>query len=85
MVLFKNSLDLKITKDTKRRFIYFKVDIQDTNFILLNCYAPNKLSDQIDYVDRIKLLMENPILEKDMFIAAMDTRTRGGFLPCKGC
>ena len=36
--------------------------------ILLNCYAPNKTNDQLEYAERIKTLMENQTIDKNEFI-----------------
>ncbi len=59
MVMLDDTLDIKIEKfekDDSGRFILLKTQIQDANFNLLNVYAPNKINDQINFLERLKTL-----------------------------
>ena len=53
MILVKDHLDFKLISskiDLLGRYIFLEVEIQDSLFLLLNIYAPNKCAEQCDFL-----------------------------------
>ena len=53
MILVKEHLDFKLISskiDPLGRYIFLEVEIQDSPFVLLNIYAPNKCAEQCDFL-----------------------------------
>jgi len=56
LILFRNDLDFKIistTSDPLGRYVMLELMVQDALFLFVNIYAPNKTSDQCDFVDTL--------------------------------
>ena len=71
MVLFNDTLDIKIidiNKDQQGRYILLKAEIQGTEFYILNIYAPNKHTEQIDCFQRIKALLVTEDISDESFV-----------------
>ena len=65
MILVKGHLDFKLISskiDPLGRYIFLEVEIQDSPFVLLNIYAPNKCAEQCDilanYRKNLKILSQ---------------------------
>ena len=52
LILVRDNLDFKLQSvkvDSQGRYILLEATIQDSPFLLLNIYAPNKCSEQCDF------------------------------------
>ena len=52
MILVKDHLDFKLISskiDLLGHYIFLEVEIQDSLFLLLNIYAPNKCAEECDF------------------------------------
>ena len=57
MILVKEHLDFKLISskiDPLGRYIFLEVEIQDSPFVLLNVYAPNKCAEQCDFFSKYR-------------------------------
>ena len=56
LILVKDQLDFRLQSlnvDSQGRYILLEVLIQDSPFVLLNIYAPNKCAEQCDFLNKI--------------------------------
>jgi len=56
LILAKDRLDFKlqsVKSDSEGRYILLEALIQDSSFVLLNIYAPNKSTEQCDFFNKI--------------------------------
>lgn len=56
MILARSDLDLKLKSmksDEDGRSIIMEAEIQDSSFLLVNIYAPNKTPDQCSFFDNL--------------------------------
>ena len=61
MILVRSDLDLRlksIKSDDDGRFIIMEAEIQDSLFLLVNVYAPNKTPDQWSFFDKLNNYIE---------------------------
>ena len=71
MILFQNSLDINIKevkKDKNGRFIFLTASIQETNFHLLNLYAPNKSNEKFTFFQNLKTFLLSQNIMKDEYL-----------------
>ena len=65
-ILINNKLDYKIIEkivDPEGRFLVLNITVDDTNFLLINFYAPTKNNEgeQIEYLDKLRSILENKL------------------------
>lgn len=89
VILARNNLDFKLKSvqiDDDGRFIFLEVLIQDTLFLLMNIYAPNKISEQISFFRNVlKLIGERDNKENFKIILGGDFNlTLDKNLDCSG-
>ena len=88
-ILIRKGLDMAITEkiiDRKGRFIILKSKIKENEFNLINVYAPNKMKEQITFLDDLYRLMgtynisntDNNIIAGDWNIACSNLDKLGG-------
>ena len=68
LILTKNDLDFrakKVTTDKNGRFIIMNAEIQDSQFLLVNLYAPNTVKEQLDLFSEIKHHIEEFNVDPD--------------------
>ena len=58
VMLIKNPLESElksVRQDSQGRFIILQALVQDQNFLFVNIYAPNKISEQILFLTTLKM------------------------------
>jgi len=68
LVLIKNSLEFQIKsmpQDKEGCVIVLEALVQDQKFLLVNIYAPNKMSEQTYFFDKIKEELDNIDVDDD--------------------
>lgn len=71
VILFKNSLELKVTSvqpDKEGCFTFLDPFVQDQKFLFVNIYAPNKTSEQTLFLDQSKEDLDKSDLDNDIRI-----------------
>ena len=68
MILVKEQLDFKLISsktDLLGRYIFLEVEIQDSPFVLLNIYAPNKLAEQCVFFSKLTEDLKDFVTDAD--------------------
>ena len=68
LILVKDRLDFKlqsIKSDSEGRYILLEALIQDSSFVLLNIYAPNKSTEQCDFFKKIAEQLKSSLTFSD--------------------
>ena len=71
MILVKEQLDFKLnssTTDSLGRYIFLEVEIQDSPFVLLNIYAPNKCAEQCVFFSKLSEDLKDFVTDADRSI-----------------
>ena len=55
-----------IKSDDDGRFIIMEAEIQDSSFLLVNVYAPNKTADQCSFYDKLNNYIEKHIANTEL-------------------
>ena len=69
MILARSDLDLRvksIQSDDDGRFIIMEADIQESSFLLVNVYAPNKTPDQWSFYDKLNNYIEKYVANAEL-------------------
>ena len=67
LVLVRNNLDFQLhpmKSDSRGRYIFLEVSIQDSPYFLLNIYAPNKCGQQCAFFKEILEILKAAKTEK---------------------
>lgn len=67
-ILIRKDLDYKVNSITESdcgRYIIMDVNIQETAFILVNVYAPNKESEQVHFFEKIRQEIDNLTIDTE--------------------
>ena len=68
LILVRDHLDFKLQSvkvDSQGRYILLEATIQDSPFLLLNIYAPNKCSEQCDFFETISEVLKSSFTISD--------------------
>ena len=68
MVLVRSDLDFKLKSfevDNEGRYIIMEADVQSSNFLFVNIYAPNKVQEQCRFFDNLNKAIENAVVDKE--------------------
>ena len=66
MILVKEQLDLISSKiDLLGRYILLEAEIQDSPFVLLNIYAPNKCAEQCVFFSKLSEQLKDLVTDAD--------------------
>ena len=68
MILVKEHLDFKLISskiDPLGRYIFLEVEIQDSPFVLLNIYAPNKCAEQCVFFSKLSEELKDFVTDED--------------------
>ena len=71
MILIKEQLDFKLISskiDPLGRYIFLEVEIQDSPFVLLNIYAPNKCVEQCVFFSKLSEELKDFVTDVDKSI-----------------
>jgi len=71
MVLVRSDLDFtlkSVEAHTKCLYVVMEADVQGSNVLLINVYAPNKVQGQCLYCDNLNNIIENFIIDKEQNI-----------------
>ena len=89
MILVRNDLDFKlkaIQADNEGRYITIEAEVQSSNFLFANIYAPNKVQEQCQFFDKLNKTIEDLVANEERkiviggdFNVALDTE-----LDCSG-
>ena len=93
-ILLRKGLDMEITEkiiDRKGRFIILKAKINESEFNLINVYAPNKIKEQINFLEDLARSMgscnisntDNNILAGDWNVTCSNLDKLGGVVHTK--
>ena len=69
--LVKEQLDFKLISskiDLLGRYILLEADIQDSPFVLLNIYAPNKCAEQCVFFSKLSEELKDLVTDADKFV-----------------
>ena len=68
MVLVRSDLDFKLKSievDNEGRYVIIEADVQSSNFLFVNTYAPNKVQEQCRFFDNLNKAIENFVVDKE--------------------
>ena len=68
MVLVRSDLefDLKYVEvDVQCRYVLVEADVQGSNFLFVNVYAPDKVQEQCLFFDNLNKIIENFVVDKE--------------------
>ena len=68
MVLVRSDLefDLKYVEvDVQGRYVLVEADVQGSNFLFVNVYAPDKVQEQCLFFDNLNEIIENFVVDKE--------------------
>ena len=71
MVLVRSDLDFNLKSveaDTQGRYVVMEADVQGSDFLLVNVYAPNKVQNQCLFFDNLNKVIENFVVDKEQKI-----------------
>ena len=71
MILVKEQLDFKLISlktDSLGRYIFLEAEIQDSSFVLLNIYAPNKCTEQCVFFSKLTENVKDFVMDADKSI-----------------
>ena len=69
LILARSDLDLRVKSikaDDDGRFIIMEAEIQDSSFLLVNVYAPNKTPDQCNFYVKLNKYIEEYVANKEL-------------------
>ena len=69
LILARSDLDLRVKSikaDDDGRFIIMEAEIQDSSFLLVNVYAPNKTPHQCNFYDKLNKYIEEYVANKKL-------------------
>ena len=72
VVLVRSDLDFNLKSvdaDTQGRYVVMEADVQGSDFLLVNVYAPNKVEEQCLFFDNLNNVIENFVVDKEKKIA----------------
>ena len=68
MVLVRSDLDFDlkyVEVDVQGRYFLAEADVQGSNFLFVNVYAPNKVQEQCLFFDNLNKIIENFVVDKE--------------------
>ena len=71
MVLIRSDLDFNLKSvevDVQGRYVVMEADVQGSNFLFVNTYAPNKIQEQCHFFDNLNKIIENFVVDKEQKI-----------------
>ena len=71
MVLVRSDLDFNLKSvevDVQGRYAIMEADVQGSNFLFVNIYAPNKVQEQCYFLDNLNNINENFVVNKEQKI-----------------
>ena len=71
MVLVRSDLDFNLKSvevDVQGRYVIMEADVQGSNFLFVNIYAPNKVQEQCYFLDNLNNINENFVVNKEQKI-----------------
>ena len=71
MILVKEQFDFKLISsktDSLGRYIFLEAEIQDSSFVLLNIYAPNKCAEQCVFFSKLNEDLKDFVMDADKSI-----------------
>ena len=71
MVLVRSDLDFNLKSvevDVRGRYVIMEADVQGSNFLFVNIYAPNKVQEQCYFFDSLNNIIENFVVNKEQKI-----------------
>ena len=71
MVLIRSDLDFNLKSvevDVQGRYVVIEADVQGSNFLFVNTYAPNKVQEQCHFFDNLNKIIENFVVDKEQKI-----------------
>ena len=81
--LVKEQLDFKLISskiDLLGRYILLEADIQDSPFVLLNIYAPNKCAEQCVFFSKLSEELKDLVTDADKFVVVAGGGGGGGLM-----
>ena len=71
VVLVRSDLDFNLKSvdaDTQGRYVVMEADVQGSDFLFVNVYAPNKVEEQCLFFDNLNNVIENFVVDKEQKI-----------------
>ena len=68
MVLVRSDLDFNlkyVEVDVQGRYVLVEADVQGSNFLFVNVYAPNKVQEQCLFFNNLNKIIENFVVDKE--------------------
>jgi len=67
-ILFKKGVDCTVLskiEDPAGRYLILKVEFKDKSYVLINLYAPNKDTDIVNFLNNLRLILQNENLDDE--------------------